>query len=462
MRYLTDPARPRAARAALPGHSLAHHGFGYDATSALTVYIFLLFAIPSRLIFGPLGAAGTPAQVFAVALLAWFAVNRIVSGRGTSFTSSPVIRALLVFGATVLISYIVATTRPIDGVELRSADRGLISLAAWLGVALVTAYRIQHPDRLVILLRRLVAAGEAIAMLGIAQFFTGLQFINRVEIPGLSLNAVISEGGRNGFNRPAGTATHPIEFGVVLSMVLPIALHYALEDKERNLLQRWLPVAAIAFAIPLSISRSAILGCAIVLGLLLPTWPRRRRRGAYVALALLIASVYVVVPGLLGTFRNLILGIAQDNSALSRTGSYQLAGEFVKRAPLFGRGFATFLPSYRILDNQYLGLLIETGLVGLIALLSLLITAFAQARRVRRKSSDPSTRSLAQALAASTAAGAASLATFDTFGFPMAIGTLIVVIGSIGAMRRLSASLPSEYGHARETLPLATSFATDR
>ena len=52
--------------------------------------------------------------------------------------------------------------------------------------------------------------------------------------------------GREGLTRPAGTTIHPIEFGAVLTMILPIALHYALHDKYRSKLARWFPVAAIA------------------------------------------------------------------------------------------------------------------------------------------------------------------------------------------------------------------------
>ena len=78
----------------------------------------------------------------------------------------------------------------------------------------------------------------------------------------------------------------------------------------------------------------------------------------------------------------LFTGISQDDSALSRTDSYDLAAQFIERSPVFGRGLSTFLPSYRILDNQYLGLLIETGVVGTAAFLALLTTALVVAYRM--------------------------------------------------------------------------------
>src|SRR2546430_13733022 len=63
-------------------------------------------------------------------------------------------------------------------------------------------------------------------------------------------------------------------------------------------------------------------------------------------------------------FRSLFTGISRDDSALSRTDSYAVAGAFISRAPLLGRGPATWLPPYRILDNQFLGSLIEIGVGG--------------------------------------------------------------------------------------------------
>ena len=80
----------------------------------------------------------------------------------------------------------------------------------------------------------------------------------------------------------------------------------------------------------------------------------------------------------------LFTGISQDDSARSRTDSYALAFDFIQQRPFFGRGFSTFLPTYRIIDNQYLGLLIETGVVGLLAFISLLVTALVVAGRLSR------------------------------------------------------------------------------
>ena len=76
-----------------------------------------------------------------------------------------------------------------------------------------------------VLLRRLTYLGGAIASLGLLQFATGQPFTNYIQIPGLSINnELVSVLNRGGLVRPAGTAIHPIEFGAVLTMILPLAL----------------------------------------------------------------------------------------------------------------------------------------------------------------------------------------------------------------------------------------------
>jgi O-antigen ligase len=150
-----------------------------------------------------------------------------------------------------------------------------------------------------------------------------------------------------------------------------------------------------------------------------------------------LAVVFVTVPGMIGTLVGLFSGIGSDSSAQSRTGSYSLAGMFIERAPIFGRGFQTFLPEYRILDNQYLLSVIETGLVGVAALLGFFVTGIVTARRARRLADTEAVKGLAQALAASCAAGMASFALFDALSFPQVANLVMLVVGVAGGLYRL-------------------------
>jgi O-antigen ligase len=424
-----------------------------DAVFVLTAYLIFLFAIPSRFIIGPLGGIGAPATLLSFAGFFWWCQYRLGQVRTGAPVVLPTRRALLLWVTAVLASYVAAMVRPISGEEAANADRGVLMVAGWVGIFMLAADGIVTRDRLDTLLRRVTIAGGAVAALGIVQFWTHQNWTGYLRLPGLTesggFGGVI---GREGFTRPAGTALHPIEYGVVLTVVLPIALHYALQDRHRTTLRRWWPVAAIALAIPISVSRTAFLCTAVVLAFLIPTWPTGLRRRAYVAILGLSVVIFVTVPGMVSTILSLFTGIENDSSAQSRTGSYSLAWEFVERSPVFGRGFSTFLPQYRILDNQYLMSLIDTGFFGLLTLLAFFGSGILVARRARRLSTDPGTRELAQSLAAGIAAGAASYALFDALSFPMQAGLLFLVMGSATALYRIvvleNAAAPAAVGVA--------------
>jgi O-Antigen ligase len=412
---------------------------GRDGVTALTVFIVLLMAIPAQYVVPPLGAAGTPAQILGMAMTVWWAGGRLARPFAATPISQPIRTAMVIFLGAAMISYVAANLRPIEGAEARAADRGLLTLVALLGLILVAGDQIPSRPRLDVLLRRVVLAGAAVATLALVQFVTGISFTNYLQLPGLEVNSELyGVAQRGGFLRPAGTATHAIEFGVAMTIVFPLALHYAIADRYRSRLIRWFPVAVMAMSVPISVSRSAVVCAVVAFGLMLPVMTARARAIGLLSATGLLGIVYVAVPGMLGTIVSLFTQIGSDDSAASRTGSYTLAMEFIAQSPVFGRGFATFLPEYRILDNQLLGTTIEMGVVGLLALLGLLGTGFWTAWRIRRESADGTTRQLAQALLASLAAGTASLAFFDAFSFPMVAGLTFLILGTIGALRQLT------------------------
>ena len=411
----------------------------FDAASFLVLWTVLLVLIPASLVVSPLGAAGSPAALVGLLAGAWWLAASLGRTESRFSGRDPVGIAAAVFLVAILLSYLAATVRPIEKVELSAADRGLLIVLSWLGVLALTASGLSGRPALDRVLRALVVTTGLAAVLGVLQFLTHQAYVDRLQIPGLSWNSSLtSVYGRNGFARTAGTSTHPIEFGVLLTMVLPIALHLAFAD-DRSRLRRWWPVVAIAAAIPITLSRSTFLGLAVALAVLLPTWPKRRRRLAYVWVALGTLAVYSALPGLLGTMGRLFTNVSSDSSAQSRVNSLNIALHYWLQHPWTGRGFSTFLPAYRILDDQYLGLLVETGVVGVLALVSLLATAIVVATRTRRSSSDPVVRSMASALTATVAVAALACATFDAFGFPQVAAVLFLALGAIAALSRATA-----------------------
>ena len=437
-------------------------GWG-DATTLLTVFIVLLFGIPAGYSIGPLGGIGSPALVFGLVLLAWWIVFRAARPVARPGLRQSPRLFMALFVVCVLVTYTLAMARPTGALEISAADRGVIAVLSWLGVFLVAMEGVTTPDRMDALLRRIAYAGGFLGALGVLQFLMGEPLIDKIQFPGLeqtsSIGTLMSSGS---LNRPAGTALHPIEFGVVLAMVLPLALHYALEFPGRNPIRRWFPVLAIGFAIPISISRSAILGLIVVLAVLLPAWPGPRRMRAVGFMFVGILALSAVAPGVLGRIKALFEGVSGDSSVQSRTGGYELATDFISRTPLFGRGFYTFLPEYRIMDNQYLLTTIELGLVGVLVLLALYVSGMVTAWRIRRNASDPVTKHLGQSLLAAIGVFTLTFAFFDAFSFPIVSGLVFLILGATAGTRRLQWQSERAFDAEIDTIELDVSRPSEK
>jgi O-antigen ligase len=347
------------------------------------------------------------------------------------------------FAAAVGASYVVACTRPINAAELNLATLALIGVCGWLGVALLAHDEVNDLGRLRQFLDRVCLAGALFACLGLFQFLTHEVWIDRISIPGLTVNnGAYGLQSREGFTRPTGTAIHAIEFGVVLTMLLPVTLARAATSRHSTTgsswLGRWLPPIAVIAAIALSSSRSAMVGAAVGSLIVLVRLPKRLRALALPAAGVLGVAMFLAVPGMLGSMLGLFTGIGDDTSALSRLDSYSIALAYVVHAPLFGRGMSTFVPGYRIFDNQYLLSTVEIGLLGVALMMTLFVWSALTGHQVGRTAEDPDVGLMAQGLTGGVAAGATSLALFDAFSFPMVPGLLFLFIGLIGALRRLT------------------------
>ena len=413
-----------------------------DAVSVLTLYLVLLFCIESRLVIAPLGATGSPALLVACAGFAWWVCHQVQRPTPTGHGRQPVRTALLVLLLAFLASFAAALSRPIQSLEVGTAQIGLVMLVGCMGVALLAHDGVTSWDRMELLVTRLVLLTTALAALGIAQFLADDPLIRSISIPGLTPNAPL--GGinlRGGFSRPFGTAVHPIEFGAVLTTVLPLAIVWGRTTTVLRAV-RWLPVSLLGLGVVVSISRSALVCGVAALAILAAGWDRRARQAMLAGVVAVVAVVAVAMPGMVGSITALFVTAGEDTSVESRTGSYPLAFEVFSSSPVFGRGYSTFLPVYRIFDNQYLLLLVEVGIVGLVSFVALVVTAAVAARRARTLSDVPVVRDYAQGILAAVCSGALGLAFFDGFSFPMSTGVLFLVLGLAGAMLRLAADDP--------------------
>ncbi|MGV1005755.1 MAG: O-antigen ligase family protein, partial [Candidatus Nanopelagicales bacterium] len=407
--------------------------------SILSLYLVLLIAIPAGLTFPAFGAAGRPAQLFGLLMLAWWGLDFLTRSSRVRRPASAVRLALASFLFAMGLGYLQAVTRPISGLEISSTDRGLLLVLSLAGVFLAAADAIPNRARLDDFLFRLSIAVALFALLGLMQFATGRVLINMISIPGLGhVEGSGDLGSRGGFFRPSATALHPIEFGAVLGVGLAIVLHVAMYTQRGAAALRWGAVVLVGLAIGTSGSRSAYIGAGLVMAMMVPAWPRRVRHNSYVLIILAVTASVVLTPSFLRSMFELFAG-GPDDSVASRTDSYDLVFYFISRYPLFGRGLGTLLSQYRIMDNQYLGTWIETGTVGVLSLAGLSLCGVVTAEAARRRSPDVEYRQLGRALSAAVVVSGISWLFYDGMGFPINAGTAFLALGLVASLHRIQA-----------------------
>lgn len=427
----------------------------FPAWMFVALFALLLLVIPTRLVVGPIGAPGAPANLLALGGLLWWTAATL-GGQLRRFDLSPLRLGVGLLVGVTLLSYAFghvqgwyqpADVRPRYGarnwrladvaemtdVASSASDRGLLALAGWIGITLVTAEGIRTWREMHRVLAWVVGAATVVAAIGVVQYFTGFNAATLIDLPGLSASAEFGRGiARSDLVRVVSTSTHPIELGVVMACLLPIALHVGLYTKR---LIGWLPTLMIGLATLMTVSRSGIVVAAVALVVLFLGWPARWRVMALLALPVMGLVGPVALPGLLGTIRSLFTNLGDDPSITGRTDDYELVFRLIGEHPLFGLGLFTFVPMvYRTIDNQALVLLLEIGVVGTVAFVALILVGVAHGVSVHRRGRDDQERHAGLAVTASLAGIVTSYITFDALGFRQVAGLTFLFLGLAGAL----------------------------
>lgn len=241
-----------------------------------------------------------------------------------------------------------------------------------------------------------------------------------------------------------------VAVATMLSMIAPLALAHLMH--ARRTLVRVL--YGLAFALLLLGALSTLRRTAVVAPLaLFIVFVLYRPRDMYRLLPCII-PFYVLgrifTPGAGGNVIGQLTG-ANSLSAAStegRTEDYIAVHMDVLSRPLLGRGYGGYqLDQYRVLDNQYLGLIIEVGLIGVLCFILVVAGGWVRAHHLQR-ASDSWTSWLAVGVLAATAVFAVGSAFFDTLAFPQPtymflLLTALVAVAATHAQRSTGAS-PAE------------------
>lgn len=418
-----------------------------DRTTLVGIGIGLLLLVPARYRIEALGSAGTPASLLGLlALAVW--VAGLLTGRPKLAGGTALVRgAVFVLLGSVLVSYVAAGLRTPDELLARAADRGLMTVVGTLSLLLVVGELVRGMAAVRRIVAVVVAAGGVMAFLGVLQFSMGIDVASLIRPPGFAYSAVVYDDSRAGFARIVSTVSHPIELAVVLVMMLPLALWLFFTSTGRTRVGWAVCLAVTAAAVPMTVSRTGVAGLVVAVLVLVPSWSWRRRLQVGAAGLVGLVAFSVVVPGLIGTLRAMIFDPGGDPSLISRQVGREQALAAIWDHPFFGLGFGTYLPErFGYLDNQVLGTLVETGVVGTAAFAALFGVVSVLGMRVVRSSRAPDgepARSLAVALMASAAVSLSTWATYDALGFPTVRGLTFVVLGLVVALWRSVGRPPS-------------------
>jgi O-antigen ligase len=437
-----------------------------QAAFMLQVFLVATFVFPSDSVIRIIGAQGYLSNLVAMALFLAWVTTAILGYHDPIHTRHPIRGALALLWICALLSYAAMPLFSPNEAQRLSADRWIMLLVGMSGVLLVAAEHLRAPADILRVIRTLVWGGAFSAGIALLQFWFlwDLKPLLRQALPGFeSGDAYGSFQGRDSLVRVTGTSIHPIEIGVVAGMLLPLAVWLAIYDRERVPARRWLPVGLIGMCVPMSVSRSAILAVGIAMGVFVICLPVRQRVWAIAATPVAVVGVFATTPGYLRTIIASFSAGTNDPSITNRLDNYPRVLALVREAPWLGRGGGTYLApdATRILDNQYLKVAIEMGLLGVLALVVYLLVPAVAAFEMRARATEPELRALCAALGGACLAAAVGSYTFDSFSFPQFASVHAVILGLCGAcwlsirrqpvrpsMELVSASLPSEVGRS--------------
>jgi O-antigen ligase len=410
-----------------------------ELSAVLLVYVVVLFAVPSRYTVGSF-------SVTASMLVGFVAITLAVYGKMLPSVSTvtrgvePVLRAGMLLLLFIGLSYAVNNAGGIHEETMSSADRNLVAMLGLVGLVLAVTAGIRTHRQLQTLLGVLVVMAGVLALVGLAQYLVHFNVAQWVRLPGFRSSSHESfVYARAGLSRVAGTARHPIEYGIVSAALLPLALHYGYWARTERLREGSYAVAALlSVAIALSLSRSAIFGTLVSAMVLLPTWASTRRFKVIVSVLVMIPLLNVVAPGITTTIGDLFSGRAGAGSIDKRSDATSYGLERWSDAQWFGHGFGASAESTIIIDNQWLNSLVEGGVVGLAALVGVIGSGVVSARKARSALRRPADRDLAQTVVAMLLSIAVGGFGLNIMRFPMVAGLLFLTLGVSGVLWRLA------------------------
>jgi uncharacterized membrane protein len=409
---------------------------------ALAGFMAMIFLVPFQSIDLTGGANLDRPLLVALALL-WICTLMLVRGAArprVRFTS--VHFAALGFFALCCIGIAIngATLANMDEIGLTAKKLALLFSYILFFLIVASTVRPREVPRFVALM---VGLGAVMAIATIVEYRTHYNVFYSLwgKVLPIELPSELDTPDSIGRLNVLGPTDQPLELAALLAMVLPFALMGTIEAATKRRKVLYAIAVGLLLAAGVATSRKTSLVAPAAGILLLAVYRPRTIIRSLLGLGLVLGVlVHVTSPGALGSvLEQLEPGhVNTVATTTDRVARYDAVRPDILSHLLIGRGYGSYDPhKYRILDNEYLGVLIAVGLLGLVAYIAILLAIMRLAHRTIR-GPDPRRSALALAALASVGVILVASALFDVFSFPHVPYLLFFVGGMIVALRNAS------------------------
>ena len=387
-----------------------------------------------------------------VAMIGVLILKKVAGSTKRTRRTTAVELAVATFAGVAVLSVVVNIDRIYQLNQLSFTEKSLSRLLAYVAfffvvVATVRAAEMVAFARLILVLACLTALGTLYeAHTGFNVFYVwAAKLLSPIATVLPSVTAIHPTNG----GRPTivGPTAHGLALTGLLTIALPFAVLPLLEARSTGKRLLYLVVIGLILAAELATARKTAMIAPLAMFAVLAAYKRQLLRWAPLALIALVPIVHFAAPGALGSGGDLLATGSSSNSTEGRLNDYSAVAPDILDNLVIGRGYGTLDPQnwrwYRILDNEYLGELVQVGIVGLLAYLAMVIAALTTAHGVIKRGGVRAPPALAAA--AGCAAFGVLSATYDATGFPQAPYTFLFAAGLIA----VSASDPVEPQRAR-------------
>jgi polysaccharide biosynthesis protein PslJ len=359
--------------------------------------------------------------------------------------------------ALIMISTLASiVANPARVAELEShVTKTLTFLISFVVMYYVIVSVVRTPQMVDRLIKTLVAAGSVVALLAVVEARTGFSPFTHLHqfIPVFKTDSSFDPSlmGRGGATRATGPAEHPIALGAALVMLVPLAVYVA-----RSAGSKWnWALGALIVGVLSTVSRTGVvmlMVLVVVYLILRPLWTRR----LWPFLIPVVVATQIMVPGTLGSLAEAFFptggvieeqqGRAGDCGSSGRVADLGPTLDLVGERPFVGYGYGTRITTGDeanacVLDNQWLGNLMNVGILGTVAWL-LLFIAICRRLGKRAKRDQSPTGWLLVGVTASVIAYAVGSFTFDALSFIQVTFFLFLILG-IGTAAARNAGWPT-------------------